>query len=176
MDRAHCTIFGAKAVELIAEKRFGEMVAFTNNQVTSVPLREAVGRLRTVPKDGGFVMQAASAAELVLRRQQENGLPLLSPATRGVLDGAAAMLARGMALNWREPAKLRGGDGPWIRPERRTSALACRQPPHGNSCRLLREPIGFARTPLAPVPRPASLVRGEAPRQRADGRRRRLGG
>lgn len=58
MDRALCTIFGAKAVELIADRRFGEMVAFTNNQVTSVPLREAVGRLRTVPKDGGFVTAA----------------------------------------------------------------------------------------------------------------------
>ena len=60
MDRALCTIFGAKAVELIAEKRFGEMVAFTNNQITSVPLRDAVGKLRTVPTDGGFVMAARS--------------------------------------------------------------------------------------------------------------------
>lgn len=58
MDRALCTIFGAKAVELIAEHRFGQMVAFTNNQVTSVPLSEAVGKLRTVPIDGGFVMAA----------------------------------------------------------------------------------------------------------------------
>jgi 6-phosphofructokinase 1 len=60
MDRALCTIFGAKAVELIAEGRFGEMVAFTNNHVTSVPLRDAVGKLRTVPLDGGFVMAARS--------------------------------------------------------------------------------------------------------------------
>jgi 6-phosphofructokinase 1 len=60
MDRALCTIFGAKAIELIAEKRFGQMVAFTNNQITSVSLRDAVGRLRTVPIDGGFVMAARS--------------------------------------------------------------------------------------------------------------------
>jgi 6-phosphofructokinase 1 len=60
MDRALCTIFGAKAVDLIAERRYGEMVAFTGNQVTSVPIRDAVGQLRTVPLDGGFVMSARS--------------------------------------------------------------------------------------------------------------------
>jgi phosphofructokinase-like protein len=60
MDRALCTIFGAKAVELVAEKRFGQMVAFSGSQVTSVPLADATGKLRTVPFDGGFVMAARS--------------------------------------------------------------------------------------------------------------------
>lgn len=60
MDRALCTVFGAKAVELIAEKQFGQMVAFTGSQVIGVPLREATGRLRTVPLDGGFVTTARS--------------------------------------------------------------------------------------------------------------------
>ncbi|MCO6455383.1 MAG: ATP-dependent 6-phosphofructokinase [Pirellulaceae bacterium] len=60
MDRALCTIFGTKAVELIAQQRFGEMVAFTGSQVASVPILDAVGRLRTVPLDGGFVMSARS--------------------------------------------------------------------------------------------------------------------
>ena len=60
MDRALCTMFGAKAVELIADGRFGEMVAFTGTQITSVPLREAVSQLRTVPLDGGFVTTARS--------------------------------------------------------------------------------------------------------------------
>jgi 6-phosphofructokinase 1 len=60
MDRALCTVFGAKAVELIAEKRFGQMVSFTGSQITSVPLAEATGRLRTVPLDGGFVTSARS--------------------------------------------------------------------------------------------------------------------
>jgi 6-phosphofructokinase 1 len=60
MDRALCTIFGAKAVELIAQKRFGEMVAFTGSQITGVPLQQAVGQLRTVPLDGGFVTAARS--------------------------------------------------------------------------------------------------------------------
>ena len=60
MDRALCTIFGAKAVELIAEKRFGQMVSFTGSEITSVPLAEATGQLRTVPLDGGFVTAARS--------------------------------------------------------------------------------------------------------------------
>jgi 6-phosphofructokinase 1 len=60
MDRALCTIFGSKAVELIAHKRFGQMVSFTGSGVTSVPLSEATGELRTVPLDGGFVTAARS--------------------------------------------------------------------------------------------------------------------
>jgi 6-phosphofructokinase 1 len=55
MDRVLCTLFGAKAVELIAQGRFGEMVAHTGTSVESVPLSEAVSRLRTVPTDGAFV-------------------------------------------------------------------------------------------------------------------------
>jgi 6-phosphofructokinase len=57
MDRALCTVFGTTAVELIADGRFGRMVAF-HGEVTSVPLSEAVGRLRTVPLDGGLVRAA----------------------------------------------------------------------------------------------------------------------
>ena len=60
MDRALCTAFGAKAVELIADKQFGKMVAFSNSQITSVPLAEATGQLRTVPLGGGFVTAARS--------------------------------------------------------------------------------------------------------------------
>lgn len=60
MDRALCTIFGAKAVELIAEGKFGQMVAYTGASVTSVSLAEATQELRTVPLDGGFVTAARS--------------------------------------------------------------------------------------------------------------------
>jgi 6-phosphofructokinase 1 len=60
LDRALCTIFGAKAVELIAEEKFGQMVAFTGSQVMGVPISEATGRLRTVSLDGGFVSAARS--------------------------------------------------------------------------------------------------------------------
>ncbi len=60
MDRALCTIFGTKAVDLIAANQFGQMVAFTGTQVVSVPLIDAVSQLRTVPLDGGFVSTARS--------------------------------------------------------------------------------------------------------------------
>lgn len=55
MDRVLCTLFGAKAVELIAEGRFGRMVAHNGKFVDSVTLAEAIGKLRTVPLDEGFV-------------------------------------------------------------------------------------------------------------------------
>lgn len=55
MDRALCTLFGAKAVELIAQRNFGQMVAHTGKSVESVSLAEAIGQLRTVPLDGGYV-------------------------------------------------------------------------------------------------------------------------
>jgi 6-phosphofructokinase 1 len=58
MDRVLCTLFGAKAVELIAERKFGRMVAHTGLAVESVTLAEAVGHLRTVPLGGGFVHAA----------------------------------------------------------------------------------------------------------------------
>jgi len=55
MDRVLCTLFGAKAVQLITEGRFGRMVAHNGRFVESVPLSEATGRMRTVPLDEGFV-------------------------------------------------------------------------------------------------------------------------
>jgi len=58
MDRALCTAFGAKAVELIADQKFGQMVAFAGSHITSVSLSEATGKLRTVPLEGGFVTVA----------------------------------------------------------------------------------------------------------------------
>jgi phosphofructokinase-like protein len=57
-DRALCTVFGVTAVELVAEGRFGRMVNYTGTQVDSVSIADAVGRLRTVPLDGGFVRAA----------------------------------------------------------------------------------------------------------------------
>lgn len=58
MDRALCTMFGTHAVELIAERQFGRMVAFTGSEVASVTLREATGSLRTVRLQGSFVQSA----------------------------------------------------------------------------------------------------------------------
>ncbi|MFH1159902.1 MAG: ATP-dependent 6-phosphofructokinase [bacterium] len=51
MDRVLATRFGTSAVELIAEKRFGEMVSLRGSEITSVPLKEVGGKLRVVPLD-----------------------------------------------------------------------------------------------------------------------------
>jgi 6-phosphofructokinase len=57
-DRALCSMFGAVAVELVAAGDFGKMVAFTAGQVGQVELSRAVGRLKTVPPDGGLARTA----------------------------------------------------------------------------------------------------------------------
>jgi 6-phosphofructokinase 1 len=57
-DRALCSMFGATAVELVAEGRFGEMVSFIGPGVGGVAISEAVGRLKTVPPDGNLARTA----------------------------------------------------------------------------------------------------------------------
>ena len=57
-DRALCTLFGVTAVELAANKQFGRMVTYTGTQISSVPIADAVGQLRRVPLDGGFITGA----------------------------------------------------------------------------------------------------------------------
>jgi 6-phosphofructokinase 1 len=57
-DRALCSIFGAHAVELIAENQFGKMVAYLGTQVGAIDISEAVGRLKTVSPDGNFARTA----------------------------------------------------------------------------------------------------------------------
>ncbi|MBX3464156.1 MAG: 6-phosphofructokinase [Planctomycetes bacterium] len=59
-DRLLCSVFGATAVELIADGRFGKMVAWTGDQVGAIDIHEAVGRLKTVPLDGNLVRTARS--------------------------------------------------------------------------------------------------------------------
>ena len=58
-DRALCTIFGATAVELIAEGSFGRMVTYTGAQIASVTHRaKRSAGCDAVPLDGGFVRAA----------------------------------------------------------------------------------------------------------------------
>ncbi|MEK9144259.1 MAG: ATP-dependent 6-phosphofructokinase, partial [Elusimicrobiota bacterium] len=57
-DRLLCTRFGARAVELAAEGRFGQMVALRPPDTVAVPIAEPVGRLRRVPVDGDLVRTA----------------------------------------------------------------------------------------------------------------------
>ena len=57
-DRLLCTRFGARAVQLIAEERYGCMVALRPPDTVAVPLTEATGRLRTVSPQGDIVRTA----------------------------------------------------------------------------------------------------------------------
>ncbi len=47
-DRRMGRYFGIAAVDLIVKEDFGKMVSFRNGRITSVPLREAVGKLNLV--------------------------------------------------------------------------------------------------------------------------------
>ncbi len=57
-DRVLASTFGVKAFELALENKFGQMVAFKNNTVTSVLLEEAVNDYNFVKKDSYLVKAA----------------------------------------------------------------------------------------------------------------------
>ncbi|HEX5176068.1 MAG TPA: ATP-dependent 6-phosphofructokinase [Chthoniobacteraceae bacterium] len=58
LDRILGTRFGVKAVELIHQHLFGHMVSYQNYQVLSVPITEAVNRLRLVSPHSQMVETA----------------------------------------------------------------------------------------------------------------------
>ena len=47
-DRVLGTRFGVKAVELVNEGKFGQMVSLQGNNIISVPIEKAIGKLKTV--------------------------------------------------------------------------------------------------------------------------------
>jgi 6-phosphofructokinase 1 len=57
-DRLLGTRYGAAAVELAAQNKFGEMVSYQPPAVTSVPLEQAISKLRLVDPDGDLVKMA----------------------------------------------------------------------------------------------------------------------
>jgi ATP-dependent phosphofructokinase / diphosphate-dependent phosphofructokinase len=57
-DRLLCTRFGARAVQLIAEQQYGCMVSLQPPDIVAVPIKRAIGRLRTVPPAGELVQTA----------------------------------------------------------------------------------------------------------------------
>ena len=59
-DRVLSTRYGVAAVDLIHQGLFGEMVSLQGNQITHVPLAEAIGKLKLVSPDGEFVKIAKS--------------------------------------------------------------------------------------------------------------------
>lgn len=50
-DRVLGTRFGLKAIDLVNEKKFGQMVALRGTKIVDVPLEEGVGKLKTVDKE-----------------------------------------------------------------------------------------------------------------------------
>ena len=64
-DRMLATRFGAHAMELVVQGKFGTMVAFHPPNVVDVPLERVVGRMRTVPLDFD-VVRAARAMNITL--------------------------------------------------------------------------------------------------------------
>ena len=57
-DRVLCTLFGTKAAELILAGDFGKMVAKRCEQFVGVPLKDIVGKKRTVPLDHPLIFAA----------------------------------------------------------------------------------------------------------------------
>lgn len=57
-DRILATKYGWKAIELAYDMKFGHMVSLRGNDVTSVPVKEAILKLKTVPPDSQIVMAA----------------------------------------------------------------------------------------------------------------------
>jgi ATP-dependent phosphofructokinase / diphosphate-dependent phosphofructokinase len=59
-DRLLATRFGAKAVDLLREGRFGEVAALRSGVVVSAPLSEAIAKLKLVDPEGDLVRAARS--------------------------------------------------------------------------------------------------------------------
>jgi 6-phosphofructokinase 1 len=57
-DRVLCSRLGAKAGELILEKKFGHMAGLKGTRIVSVPLEEIAGRQKTIPHDSEVLKQA----------------------------------------------------------------------------------------------------------------------
>jgi ATP-dependent phosphofructokinase / diphosphate-dependent phosphofructokinase len=62
-DRILATLFGVKAFELAKEKKFGRMVAFRDNEITSVTLDEATKKPNFVDKKS-YLVQAAKGMSI----------------------------------------------------------------------------------------------------------------
>ena len=57
-DRILATRFGAAAVRILAEGRYGEVVVSREAKITTVPMAETAGKTRTVPPDHEMILTA----------------------------------------------------------------------------------------------------------------------
>jgi ATP-dependent phosphofructokinase / diphosphate-dependent phosphofructokinase len=58
MDRILATRYGAYAVELIAARKFGQMVCLRGSDIASVKLKDVAGKLRLVPMDHTLIQKS----------------------------------------------------------------------------------------------------------------------
>ncbi len=72
-DRILSTRFGAKAVELVAQEKFGEMVCLRGRQVESVRIEEAIGQLKLVDP-AGQVVKTAECMGIEFGRERKDGI------------------------------------------------------------------------------------------------------
>ena len=59
-DRLLATRFGSSVADLIAKKKFGNMVALQNDEIVSVSLNSVAGKIKNIPKDYSLIKQAKS--------------------------------------------------------------------------------------------------------------------
>jgi 6-phosphofructokinase 1 len=76
-DRVLATQYGAHAVRLIVEGRLGEMICYHPPQMDSVPILQAVNRIRTVDADGAAV-QAARALGICFGHASKAASPFVA--------------------------------------------------------------------------------------------------
>jgi len=67
-DRFIATRFGMRAVELVAEGKFGHMVCLRNDKIEAAPLAEAIGQQKLVDPDGEKIRTAEMLGICVGRR------------------------------------------------------------------------------------------------------------
>ena len=58
LDRLLGAAFGVAALDLVAEEKYGRMVAWQNRRVVNVAIEEAIAQYRSVEIDGALVETA----------------------------------------------------------------------------------------------------------------------
>jgi 6-phosphofructokinase 1 len=92
-DRVLATQYGAHAVRLITERRFGEMICYNPPKMGSVPITAAINQIRQVDPDGPAV-QAARALGISLGDCPADASPFASHAELATdLDASDEVLA-----------------------------------------------------------------------------------
>jgi 6-phosphofructokinase 1 len=57
-DRLLATRYGVAAVQMIARGEYGQMASLKPPDIVTVPIKDAIGKIRTVPADGNVVQTA----------------------------------------------------------------------------------------------------------------------